>query len=370
VRPSPPIGGSIAVAGGGIIGLSIAWKLAQAGWGVTLFEKNQVGCEASWAGAGMLSPGGEVEGPSPLAGLAVESRALYHDFVRDLEQGSGLSIDYQECGGLDVAYSAADFDTLEARAAAQAAAGISSKPITPDQIRAFWPRIRPDGLRGGRFYPMDAIVNPRDVIIALAAHCRTLGVCVIQEREVTRATLTPTEATVETGGQTQVFDALVISAGAWSDRIAVNGVPALPRCEPVRGHLIGYQQPAQTCGTIVRHRHFYLLQRANGLLIAGASVEHAGFDRNLRPEIAADLAQRAAFLFPHLRGATPSETWLGFRPASDALHIGSWHSERLYLAYGHYRNGILLAPVTAQRIAGQITANLRTRWLACAAPVE
>jgi glycine oxidase len=367
---SPPIDGSIAIAGGGIIGLSVAWGLARAGWRVSLFEKNRIGGEASWAAAGMLSPGGEVQGPSALAALAIESLGLYRDYIRELGEGSGRAIDYQECGGLDAAYSAEELEALEARAAQQARAGIVSKPVSPAHIRAFWPRIRNEGLAGGRFYADDAIVNPREVVIAVAANCRRLGVRVLPECEVRRAELAQTGINVEAGGQTQSFDALVVAAGAWSDGIAVDGVPALPRCEPIRGHLIGYQQPAQTCTTIVRHGHLYLLQRANGLLIAGASVEHAGFDRNPRPEIAAELAEHAAFMFPHLNETTPSETWIGFRPASDALHIGMWHSDRLYLAYGHYRNGILLAPVTAKRIAAEATSNLRTRSRACAAPLE
>ena len=367
---SPQRGGCIAVAGGGIIGLSIAWQLARTGWCVSLFERNHIGREASWAGAGMLSPGGEIEAPSWLGGLAIESRALYGDYVRDLENGSGLGIDYQECGGLDLAYSTAELETLEARASEQERAGIASKPVSCSHIRAFWPRARTEGLVGGRFYPNDAIVNPREVISALAASCRKLGVRIVQDREVALASCSRASIRVEAGGKADNFEALVVAAGAWSDGIAVEGAPALPRCEPVRGHLIGYQQPAQTCTTIVRHGPLYLLQRANGLLIAGASVEHAGFDRSLRPDIAAELAARAALVFPHLSETTPSETWLGFRPESDTLHMGSWHSDRLYLAYGHYRNGILLAPITARRIATEISANLGRRSRACAAPLE
>ncbi len=151
----------------------------------------------------------------------------------------------------------------------------------------------------------------------------------------------------------------MIAAGAWSNAIAVEGVPALPSAEPVKGHLIGYQQPEQTCHTVVRHGHGYLLQRANGLLICGTSVEHVGFDREIKPDVVASLAAQAAFVFPHLRDVAPSEVWTGFRPSSDALHMGRWHSDHLYLAYGHYRNGILLAPLTAERIASEITANLR-----------
>ena len=115
----PAAANSTAIIGGGLIGLSIAWDLARGGRRVTIYEKNRIGGEASWAAAGMLSPGGEVEGQSALASLAIESRNLYTQFVRELEQASGLAIDYQECGGLDLAYSPEDLQALEVRARAQ-----------------------------------------------------------------------------------------------------------------------------------------------------------------------------------------------------------------------------------------------------------
>jgi glycine/D-amino acid oxidase-like deaminating enzyme len=103
-----------------------------------------------------------------------------------------------------------------------------------------------------------------------------------------------------------------------------------------------------------------LLQRGNGLLIAGSSMERVGFDPDLNPFIESDIESRASFLMPHLAETTKSESWMGFRPASDKLHVGCWHSPRLLLAYGHFRNGILLAPVTAERILNEISANWQT----------
>jgi glycine oxidase len=166
--------------------------------------------------------------------------------------------------------------------------------------------------------------------------------------------------TVETEqGSAGEYKAAVIAAGAWSSQVKVGGVPDLPRAEPVKGQLIGYHQPEQTCTTIVRHRSFYFLQRANGLLIAGASVEHVGFDREIRQITTDQLATQAGFVFPHLAETTPSEAWVGFRPGGEHLQLGPWRSSRLYLAYGHYRNGILLAPVTARQTTDEINANLR-----------
>jgi glycine oxidase len=350
--------GTVAVAGGGIIGTSIAWRLAQRGWQVTLFDKGEIGREASWAAAGMLSPGGEIEGPSDLAVLATESRRLYSGFVSELEKASGLAIDYQECGALDLAYSQADWEALQARVARQTATGIRSKRLSLEDVSTFWPRVRREGLVGAFFYRDDAIVDTREEMVALAAACRRSGVSIRQNCPVSRLQISDNEVALESCNGIATFAAIVIAAGAWSNAIAVEGVPKLPSAEPVKGHLIGYQQPEQTCQTVVRFGHSYVLQRASGLLICGASVERVGFDREIRPEIVAFLAEQAGFVFPHLRQTAPSEVWTGFRPGSEALHIGSWHSERLYLAYGHYRNGILLAPLTADRVAGELTANL------------
>jgi glycine oxidase len=338
--------------------MSIAWRLAQRGWQVTVFDKGSIGGEASWAGAGMLSPGGEVERPSEWAALSIESHRLYPGFVRELEAESSVPIDYQQCGALQLAYSEHEWQGAQARAELQASTGIEAKPLTPKQVATFWPRIRSEGLVGALFYAGDAIVDPRDVMSALKGACKA-GVSVLEDAAVRRVVVRPTGVSIEAESHTETCDAVVIAAGAWSSSIEASGVPAFPAAEPVKGYLLGYRQPVQTCGTIVRYGHTYLLQRANGLLIAGSTEERAGFDRGIDQKQVDALHRSAAYLMPHLSDtylgeSTPMEAWAGFRPASDALRLGSWHSERVLLAYGHFRNGILLAPVTAERIAEQM----------------
>jgi glycine oxidase len=352
---------SIAIVGAGIIGLSAAWRLAQAGWQVTVFDQGAIGGEASWAGAGMLAPGGEIDGHSQLATLALESCGLYPAFIRELQTVSGVEIDYQQCGALELAYSEAELDALTDKAARQADLGIVSKAIALTRIRQFWPRVRVEGLAGARFYPGDSLVNPRQVVHALRMICESAGVSLYPNCPVTKIDVSPGAVLIERLNASERFEALVLAAGAWSNSIALQGVPATPAVGPVKGHLIGYQQPDQTCSTILRYGHTYVLQRANGLLIVGASVERAGFDRSVKAEVIEDLARQAALVLPHLAETTPSEAWIGFRPASEDPRIGVWHSPRFYLAYGHYRNGILLAPVTAQRLVVEINANFGMR---------
>lgn len=227
----------IAVAGGGIIGLSIGWRLAQAGYSVTVFDQRAAGGESSWAGAGMLAPGGEVEEQNDLATLAVESRRMYSRFVRELEDESELPIDYQECGALDIAYSEEQLACLEERAQRQRPLGIRSKRITPAHLATFWPRIRRDGLLGGRFYADDAIANPRELTHALKSACRKAGATISEYCLVRAINVSAEGVSLHTSWGDQKFDAAVVAAGAWSNLIGVTGVPELPKAEPVKGHL-------------------------------------------------------------------------------------------------------------------------------------
>jgi glycine oxidase len=162
-------------------------------------------------------------------------------------------------------------------------------------------------------------------------------------------------ANVETGAsgvqlQGEWFEAAVIAAGAWSGAITVDGAAALPGSEPVKGHLIGFELPIGACPTIVRHQDIYLFQRGSGMVVAGASVEHVGFRRAIDESVSDDLIARIRRVLPVLEKVQPVDVWTGFRPKSDGLHVERWRDTALFLAYGHYRNGILLAATTAARV--------------------
>jgi glycine oxidase len=347
----------VAVVGAGIIGASIAWRLAQRGWNVVVYDRGDFGGEASWAGAGMLAPGGEVDEASELLALAKQSRSLYGQFVGDLEAASGQAIDYQENGALDLAYSADEWHELKDRAARQMQLGIASKAMSAERVKAFWPFVRAEGLAGAMFYPNDAVVDPRHVMAALRVVCERAGVTIAERRPVDRIGQVSTrQVRIWSGTEGVDFRAAVLAAGAWSGSIATVGLSAIPASEPVKGHLIAYKLPQNCCQTILRHgrTHTYIFQRSNGLLIAGSNMEYAGFDRSIQSHIVKQLESNASFVLPHLAETAPTDVWTGFRPGSDALHIGRWQASPLYLAYGHLRNGLLLAPATAARIADEM----------------
>ena len=164
---------------------------------------------------------------------------------------------------------------------------------------------------------------------------------------------------------TRSYDAAfaIIAAGAWSGDISVTvdgQVHALPRSFPMKGHLLGYRLPAGSLAATIRHDHTYVLQRASGFTIAGSSTEDAGYNRAIDTEIVSEIAARAAALVPALASLQPESAWMGFRPATDAAapHIGRVGSSRLWLAYGHYRNGILLAPATCDQVCQEMAAAL------------
>jgi len=338
----------VIIIGGGIIGGSIAWRLAQAGMSVTLVDAGAWGGEASWAGAGMLAPGGEIAGGSRWAAFTLESLGLYPEFVDELADETDLGIDYRRCGAMEIARTETEWQDLLARRAAQTDLGIRAE-IVP----------------GGLFYPGDALVDPRDVTHALRCACERRGVRILEHTRVTAVRATGAGAEVETTGGILSGPAAVLAAGAWSGAIPIAGPEGrieIPATFPVRGHLLGYALEPGTVGPIQRHGHTYVMQRSSGFTIAGTSSEQVGFDRALDPAIVEDIRARAEELLPRLRSAAEPTAWLGFRPATAGFEpaIGRVGDACLWLAYGHYRNGILLAPATAKRVAGEIAAARRS----------
>ncbi|HWB84174.1 MAG TPA: FAD-dependent oxidoreductase [Bryobacteraceae bacterium] len=348
------------VVGAGIIGGSIAWRLSQLGLRVCLVDAGRVGGEASWAGAGMLAPGGEIEERTPWADFAVESLRLYPRFIEELEAESGLSIDYQRLGAVEVVVSPEATIQFEARARLQAELGIPSFPLGARQMAERVPLARKE-VAAVRFYPEDAIVDPRDVMHALHAACLRRGVEIREGWRVDSIRPEPSSVEVISGNSVLRSTAAVLAAGAWSSQIAAEGF-SLPVSFPVRGHLIGFYLEPGSLGPILRSGHTYMVQRANGFTIAGSTQERVGFNRTPDPALFAAIHQRAAELIPLLAGRAPDESWIGFRPAleSGSPAIGRLEDTALWLAYGHFRNGILLAPATAGRMAGEITTNSRT----------
>ena len=255
----------------------------------------------------MLAPGSEFPESSASVsiwtGLATESMSLYPGYVAELQAESGVPIDFQICGSQS---------------------------------------------RGELLFPQDGLVDPRHVLSALRRVCEQRGVRVHENSPITE---------LDSDDQ----HAVVLAAGAWSSGIALRyqgRVIALPESLPIKGHLIAYRQRPGLLGPIRRSGRTYVLQRSSGLVVAGSTEERVGFDRKIDSRICGRLHQRAVRLWPELRGKLFEECWVGFRPATanGLPAIGRVPGTNVWLAYGHYRNGILLAPVTARKIADEIVS--------------
>ncbi len=355
-RPS-----DVVVIGAGIIGASIAWRLAQAGLRVTVLDAGAVGGEASWAGAGMLAPGGEIDRASESAEFAMESLGLYRSFVEELRAESGAEIDYRESGAIDVAFTADEWTKLRTRAEAQRRIGIHSEDLNQAQVRELAPMVEGE-IAGALLFPGDAIVNPRNVTYALHMACERRGVEFHEHRPATAIRVRNGAVEIDTGPGILTAAAAVISAGAWSSQIPVwQGGECLPMAPafPVKGHLLGYRLPAGSLQPIVRHRKAYILQRANGFTVTGSSEQRVGFDRGVDQNIVAEIHRRACLVLPCLEMAPRSEPWVGFRPTIESLEpeIRRLEGTRVWLSYGHYRNGIMLAPATANRLSRDVISS-------------
>ncbi len=334
------------IIGAGIIGSSIAWRLAQRGVSVTLLEAGIMGKEASAAGAGMLAPGGEVAERNAWAALSVESARMYPEFVGELSSESNTAIDYRRSGAVALTQNDSEWGDLDQRAPVQEELGIESREIDSRDVSDLVPALDRRAYQRARYFPGDALVDARNVLSALRIACTARGVKIIENHPV--RSLDGLEA-----------GAIVIAAGAWSGLLG----GAIPESYPVKGHLVGYNLPPGSIVPILRRNNTYILQRSSGFTIAGATTERAAkFDRTVRPEIAAQLHQDAACYLPSLLVRPPESAWIGFRPRSirQRPEVRRLPGTNLWLAYGHYRNGILLAPITAKLIAGDIISSGET----------
>ena len=349
----------VLVVGAGLVGSSIAWLLSKEGCRVLLIDAGSFGGEASAAGAGMLAPGGEYREPSPAARFAIESLAMYPTFVRQLERESGLPIDYRKCGAIELAYDRERWRELRRRADAQRRFGISVQCLCPSSLSAVAPGLNVEGLVGALYYPDDACVAPGELLRALRVVCEGEGVKILENSPVESIDAERGRVTVRIREQRISGRNLVLAAGAWSSQIPLSRsgvVTHIPESFPVKGHLVGYQLLPGSLRPILRNGHHYVVQRKTGFTIAGSSEEQCGFNRSVNPEEIREIRKAAGSFYKPISMLEPTKEWTGFRPGSEGHGptIGRVSRTNVWLAYGHYRNGILLTPATAHLVSRQI----------------
>ena len=348
----------VAIVGGGIMGCAVALRLAQRGLRVTVIERGIPGAEASSAAAGILGPQMEADGPGPLLDLALRSRALYPALAAELHDATGIDVGYTKSGVLAVALSDADEVELTARRIWQVARGLRVESLTGAAARELEPALTTEVRSALRFVD-DGQVSAREVARAFSQAAAAAGARFLQGRYVRRVVVSGGAATgVELDGEILPAGVVVVAAGSWSALVDGGGVPAQV-VRPARGQMVSIEtRPPLFRHVVSVHGHGYLVPRRDGTVLAGSTVEMAGFRKEVTVGGLAQILSLARTLVPALGEAPVTATWSNFRPyTEDHLPVlGHTPIKGLVLATGHYRTGILLAPITAWSIAELIAS--------------
>ena len=341
------------------MGLGIAWRLAQAGCQVTVYDRGDAGHGASWAAAGMLAAAVETEpGEEQLLSLTLESQRLWPEFAREIEAASGISVDYRSEGTMVVALTRDDAEQLRFTYNFQKSLGLEIEWLSAAEARQREPHLRP-GIPGAVLSPGDHQVENRRLALALAEAARRAGVLLHEHCPVRRVELSDGRAcgVVLDRGRERA-DVIVLAAGAWSREIG--GIPPahLPPVRPIKGQMLALRM--DPAAPLLRHVIWlprgYLVPRLDGRLVIGGTVEERGFDDTVTAGGLLALLEGAWRAVPAIEELPVAETWVGFRPGSrdDAPLLGPSGLDGLVLATGHHRNGILLTPVTAEKVSDYV----------------
>lgn len=336
----------VLVVGGGLIGLLIARELIRAGARVEVVDDRRAGA-ASPNAAGMIAPIAESSADEAFAKMALVSRDLWTGLAPALEHESRTSIDYDNTGAILPVLDETGRKVLDGIRKQATALGEPTARLDRAELLQLVPHLRP-GIEAALLLPGEHRVDNRLAAAAAAAALRRQAVT-LHQATVESVTEEPGEVLVAGAGFARAAGAVVICGGAWTP--AIHGLPTLP-IRPVKGQMIAFDRIDWPFTGAIRTPSFYAVRRGGGRLLIGASVEHTGFDLSLSNDVGSGLASAAADLLPALRGRLPVEHWAGLRPGTpDGWPLVGQLSDRLYIAAGHFRNGILLAPLTARMIA-------------------
>ncbi|HYN24927.1 MAG TPA: glycine oxidase ThiO [Pyrinomonadaceae bacterium] len=366
----------VVVIGGGVIGLTIARALALRGVRhVLLVERARLGAEASSAAAGMLAPQAEADDADGLFNLCCQSRDMYLTLAEALREETGIDSELDRTGTLYLAFTEHDQKEIEHRYDWQVRAGLTVQKLNPTDARTLEPCIS-ESVLGALKFPNDIQVENRRLLSGLIAANKTLGVrlmtgTTVESIRINRGRIEGAETSrgfVSTG-------TIIVSGGAWSSFIKVGDAASPnPRIEPVRGQMVCFDS-TDSSPSIARHVIYsprgYLVPRRDGRVLAGSTTEQAGFDKEVTASGVHSILSNALEISPRISEFPLIGVWAGLRPrAPDSLPVLGPCAEirGLVFATGHYRNGILLAPITGELIAGAIVDNLVSSELSAFSP--
>jgi glycine oxidase len=344
----------VVVIGAGVQGSSVALRLAQAGRKVVVLERAVPGAEASSAAGGILSPGVEAVEPGPFYALCRASLARYPAFAREVEALSGMSVGLRTLGTLEVALDDDHAKILAARADKILAHGLPVEVLDDAAVRRLEPAISPEA-RGALFFADEASLDPRALARASYVAAARAGATFVTG-QVRRIVTEGGRATgVEHDSGRIEAGAVVLAAGSWSLLVEGHGLPA-GAVRPVRGQIAVLDTRPPLLSRVVFSGHGYVVPRPDGRILCGSTMEEVGFEKAVTAGGLRHVLDVGIGIAPALERAPVVETWSNFRPASPDGEpiLGTGTVPGLLYATGHTRNGILLAPITADAIAAAI----------------
>jgi len=359
----------IIVIGAGIVGCAIAEELSRRGASVEIVADRAVGMGATQASAGVLAPYIEAR-EGPLLDLTVRSLDLFDEFVTRVSADAGIAIPYRRTGTIDIATSENELRGLETRARTLADRGVPALLLDGPGARAEEPLVG-EGAAGALLIDSHGFVAATDLTRALVTAARRHGAQLIEPSRVRSISHQDGDIVVETDRGSLTGNGAVLAAGSWSGEIAVGGVRTRVPVRPVRGQLLVLGWNGTPLRRVTWSSRCYLVPWDDGTLLVGATVEDAGFDERATVAGVRDLLDAVSELVPHAWSAGFRGARVGLRPASaDGLPVIGASSvlPNLMYATGHYRNGVLLAPLTARLVADAMLENRVDPLLAALSP--
>jgi glycine oxidase len=348
---------SVVIVGGGVMGCAAAYELSRRGIAATVLERSVPGAEASSAAAGILGAQVEAHHPGPLTDLGLLSRKLYPELVAALERDSGIAIGYRRSGVLKVAFESAEVALLSRELDWQKRAKLRLERVTAAVLAKREPALSRQ-LAGGVWFEDDARLEPRALLSALRIAAEKAGALFRSGSFVKRVALEDERAVgVELDDGSLVRGShVVLAAGSWTSLLTGQSNDA-PRVVPARGQIVELKTSVPLLDAVVFGPDCYLVPRQDGRVLIGSTLEFVGFRREVTAGAVAKLLAAAIRLVPALADAELSSSWSSFRPytADELPLLGPSSTPGLILMSGHYRNGILLAPISARIVADTVS---------------
>jgi glycine oxidase len=357
----------VLIVGGGVIGLSIARELNKRGVrNIAIADRGEVGREASHAAAGMLLPHAETDKADLFYEFCLESFGIYDSLAAELLEETDVDIELNREGTLYLAFDEKAADEIGRRFVWQNDSGLGVERLSASEILGLEPAISPDVLEG-LFFPRDWQLENRKLLAALRKYAELNGISLLENCGIKDLVVEGGKLVGARGsGIDLLAENIVLATGAWSSFINIGGSPFPAEVKPLKGQMICFRSETKMLSKIVFGPNGYLVPRADGRVLAGATVEQVGFDKSVTADGVETLRAAAAHMAPAIGALEIVDSWAGLRPmVGDGLPVlgGMQGISGLNIATAHFRNGILLAPLTARVIADAICDRKVSRYL-------